>query len=82
MLNLSVDVSTYLLTLSIDIYKGLDQGILARMIKAVFPLAKYSAIMPVTVTRDCSCLGHIGHCDTNRNDLICVVPPKVAKAST
>jgi hypothetical protein len=82
MLNLSVEVSTYLLTLSINVYKGLDQGILARMIKDVFPMAKFSAKTPATVTRDCTCLGHLGHCDTNRNDLICVVPPKVAKAST
>jgi hypothetical protein len=29
-----------------------------------------------------ACLGHLGQWDTNRNDPICVAPPKVAKAST
>ncbi len=38
----------------------------------------------VTVTCDnlyCTCLGHLGRCDINRNGPICVPPPKVAKAS-
>ncbi len=55
---------------------------------AIFPLAKVSAITPKTVTRDSdtrqsllTCLGHLGQHDINRNDPICVVPPKVAKAS-
>ncbi len=29
-----------------------------------------------------SCLGHLGRCETNRNDPNCVVLPKVDKAST
>jgi hypothetical protein len=41
--------------------------------------------MPATVTcaiYHCTCLGHLGPCETNRNDPICVATPKVAKAST
>ncbi len=30
----------------------------------------------------CTCLGHLGQCDPNRNDPICAASPKVAKAST
>jgi len=30
----------------------------------------------------CTCLGHLGWGDKNRNDPICVAPPKVAKASS
>ncbi len=55
----------------------------------MFPLAKVSAIMLATATRDrdtrqslLTCLGHLGRRNINRNDPICVVPPKVAKAST
>ncbi len=33
---------------------------------AVFPLAKVSEIMPVTMTCDCTCLGHLGRRDTDR----------------
>jgi hypothetical protein len=29
-----------------------------------------------------TCLGHLRHCDINRNNLICVASPKVANAST
>ncbi len=37
-------------------------------LKAVFTLAKFSKIMPATATSNshhCSCLGHLGRCDTN-----------------
>ncbi len=37
-----------------------------RVSKAVFPLAKFSAITPATVTvvtHDCTCLDHLGRCD-------------------
>jgi len=37
----------------------------------------------VTLARDsqyCTCLGHLGRYDINRNGPICVLPPKVAKA--
>ncbi len=43
-------------------------------------LAKLSA----TATRDthyCTCLGHLGQHNINRNDPICITSPKVAKAS-
>jgi hypothetical protein len=57
--------------------------------KAVFPLAKVSTITPATVTCDSdtrqsllTCLGHLGWRDINIKNPICVVPPKVAKAST
>jgi hypothetical protein len=30
----------------------------------------------------CTCLGHLGHSDINRNNPICVASPKVAMAST
>jgi hypothetical protein len=29
----------------------------------------------------CTCLGHLGHSDINRNNPICVAMPKVAKVS-
>jgi hypothetical protein len=41
-------------------------------------LAKLSA----TATLDCTCLGHLGRCDTDRIVYIYIMPPKVAKAST
>ncbi len=48
----------------------------------MFPLAKFSVMMPATVTstvtHECTCLGHLGGCD--KKDPISVVPPKVAKA--
>jgi len=47
--------------------------------QAVFPLAKFSAIMQATVA---NCLGHLGRRDTNRNDPVCVPTPMVAKANT
>ncbi len=52
--------------------------------KAVFPLAKVSAIMLATRDRQSllTCLGHLGQHNINRNDPISVKPPKVAKAST
>jgi len=34
--------------------------------KAVFPLAKFSMIMPATVTRDSTCLDHLGRCIRDR----------------
>ena len=40
--------------------------------------------MPMTATCDsyyCTCLGHLGQPDANRNDPISVALPKVAKAS-
>jgi hypothetical protein len=49
------------------------------------PLAKFSAIALVTVPHDSlyvTSFGHIGQCDTNRNDPIYVMLPKVAQAST
>ncbi len=52
------------------------------MSKTVIPLVKCSLIMPTTVTWDCTCLTHLGRHDTSRNDPKCVIPPKVAKAST
>ncbi len=53
--------------------------------KAVFTLARVSTIMPAPATCDshyCTCFGHLGQPDTNRNYPISVAPPKVAKAST
>ena len=51
----------------------------------MFTLAKFSAIMPV-ILQVISPLPyfpwHLGRCDVNRNDPICVALPKVAKAST
>jgi hypothetical protein len=35
----------------------------------------------VTATLDCTCLGHLGQCDTDRIISIYVALPKVAKAS-
>jgi hypothetical protein len=49
--------------------------------KALFPLVKVSAIMLARVTVT-TCLGHLGHSDTKKNDPICVALPKVAKGST
>ncbi len=34
-----------------------------------------------TATLDCTCLGHLGQCDTDRIVSIYATPPKVAKAS-
>ncbi len=39
------------------------------------------AKLSVTVTLDCTCLGHLGRCDTDRIMSIYVTLPKVAKAS-
>jgi hypothetical protein len=53
--------------------------------KAVFPLAKVSTIMPATATRNSHyllALATLGRHNINRNNPICGVPPKVAKAST
>ncbi len=51
----------------------------------MFILAKFSAIMPV-ILQVISHLPyfpwHLGWCDVNRNDPICVALPKVAKEST
>ncbi len=44
----------------------------------------FMAKMPATVTHDChhcSCLGHLGRCNTDRTISICITSPKVAKAS-
>jgi len=41
--------------------------------------------MPATVAHDshyCTCLGHLGRRNRNKSNPICVVLPKVAKAST
>ncbi len=46
--------------------------------KALFALAKYSAIMHVIFL---TCLGPLGQCDTYRIISVYVMPPK-AKAST
>ncbi len=62
--------------------------ILHRCLIRALPLAKFSAIMPdiitcnrAVMTCDCTCLGYIWQCDKNRNDPICVMPLKVAKAT-
>ncbi len=31
-------------------------------------IGKFSTITPATATLDCTCLGHLGQCDTNRNN--------------
>jgi hypothetical protein len=51
------------------------------MAKAVFILVKVSQIMPTIATYDCTCHGHLGRCDTDRIISICIVSPKVTKAS-
>jgi hypothetical protein len=46
---------------------------------------KLSMIMPATATRNshyCTCIDHLGRCNINRNDPICVMLPLVAKVST
>ncbi len=55
------------------------------LFKLYFHWRCFKAKMPTTVAHDiyhCTCLGHLGWYDTNRNDPICVTLPKVAKAST
>jgi len=55
------------------------------MTKPMFTLVKFSAIIPAISQCDITlltCLGHLGRCDINRNDPLCVEVPKVAKAST
>ncbi len=47
--------------------------------KAVFTLAKFRDNDSET---PCTCLGHLGRCDRDRNDPISVTLPKVAIAST
>ncbi len=47
--------------------------------KDVFTLAKIRAITPVTY--DCTCLGHLGRRDIDRIIFICIMLPKVVKAS-
>jgi hypothetical protein len=44
-----------------------------------FTLLNVSTITPAT--RDCTSLGHLGQCDTDRTISICITLPKVAKAS-
>jgi hypothetical protein len=44
-------------------------------------LAKTSAISRCDIAF-LTCLGHLGQSDTNRNNLIYVILPRVAKAST
>ncbi len=41
----------------------------------------FSVITPATATCNCNCHGYFGRHDTNRNDLICVALPKVAKGT-
>jgi hypothetical protein len=44
----------------------------------------FKAKMPATVTRAChycTCLGHLGWCNTDRTISICIASPKVAKVS-
>ncbi len=53
--------------------------------KLYFHWRHFKVKMPVTATchsHCCTCFGHLGQCDPNRNDPICVTSPKVAKAST
>jgi hypothetical protein len=38
--------------------------------------------MPAAATYNCTCFGHLGQCDKNRNGPISVVLPKVANASS
>ena len=48
-------------------------------------MTKFNAITPVTVTHDSlyvTGFGHLGQCSTNKNDLMYVMLPKVALAST
>jgi len=48
-------------------------------------MTKFNAITPVTVTHDSlyvTIFGHLGQCSTNRNDLMYVMLPNVALAST
>ncbi len=50
----------------------------------IFPVEKFRVIAPAIMTHDCNkctCLGHLGQCDTNRNDPINESLPKEAKAS-
>ncbi len=54
------------------------------LFKPHFNWQSFKAKPPVMATHDChyyTWLGHLGQCDTNRNDPISVVLTKVAKAS-
>ncbi len=55
-------------------------------IKAIFPLAKVSVIIPVKMAPDSDtlvlALATLGRATKNTNNPICVASPKVAKAST
>jgi hypothetical protein len=42
----------------------------------------FLAKLLATATLDCTCLGHLGQCDTDRIVSIYVTLPKVAKART
>jgi len=46
-------------------------GFYALLAKAIFPLAKQSAIMAATATRGCTCLGHLGRHDTSKKSYLC-----------
>jgi len=46
-----------------------------------FTLAMFVKKPSVTATLDCTCLGHLGWCNTDRIVSIYVALPKVAKAS-
>jgi hypothetical protein len=50
--------------------------------KAVFLLAKFNKIVPVTVKHDSHCWTCLGWDDTNRNGPIGVASPMVARANT
>ncbi len=51
--------------------------------KAVFTLAKFRDNVGENDSETpCTCLGHLGRCDRDRNDPISVTLPKVAMAST
>ncbi len=55
---------------------------MVQLIYGSFTLAKFVGKTISDSSTNCTCLGHLGWCDTNRNDPICVAPSKVAKAST
>jgi hypothetical protein len=58
-----------------------DKGTLAVAVCHItlFTLGNFTVKMSAMTQSDE--LGHLGQCHTNRNDPICVVPPKVAEAS-
>jgi hypothetical protein len=63
---------------------GFSQNVLRSFLTRVSIGKVFMAKMSPTAARAshyCTYLGLIGQCNTNRNDPVCVAPPKVAKAS-